>query len=158
MGQAMVMQKPAVRKFFGITPMYKTKKVDGSEIHNQSLMDIARTASQTAGRVVDTTATSKSASKTGSSAMSYQAPNVRTTSARGTVSTPMSASAPAAPAPAKPGVLDAVKGKWSDMQTMAKNHLAERQEQKKKETLAQQAQSYEKRAKLKRDMAKRAGR
>lgn len=158
MGQAMVMQKPAVRKFFGITPMYKAKKVDGSEIHNQSLMDIARTASQTTGRVVDTTATSKSASKTGSSAMSYQAPNVRTTSARGTASTPMSACAPAASAPAKAGVLDSVRGKWSDVQTMAKKHLAERQEQKKKETLAQQAQSYEKRAKLKRDMAKRAGR
>ncbi|GAB7328965.1 hypothetical protein MBLNU13_g00832t1 [Cladosporium sp. NU13] len=157
MGQAMLMQKPAVRKFFGITPMYRAKAND-SENSSKNLMAIARAATQKPGAVVDTTATSKSAPKTGSSAMSYQAPNVRTTSARGSASASISASKPAAPAPAKPNVIEAMKGKWSDVQAMAKNHLAERREQKDKETLAQQAQSYEKRAKLKRDMAKRASR
>jgi len=154
MGQAMLMQKPAVRKFFGITPMYRAKAGD-SDSPSKNLMSIARAATQKPGAVVDTTATSKSAPKTGSSAMSYQAPNVRTTRARGTASAPI---ADAAPAPAKPSVLEAVKGKWSDVRAMASEQLAERREQKNKEEIARMAQSHEKRAQLKRQMAKRGSR
>lgn len=155
MGQAMVMQKPAVRKFFGVTPMYKAKPVEGG---NKNLMEIALALNRKNAGVVNTTATSKSAPKTGSSAMSYQAPNVRTTAARGTASAPRPAAASAASAPAKNGVIDVVKGKWSNVQNMAKEHLAERSANKNKESLAQAAQDYERRAKLKRDMEKRARR
>jgi YidC/Oxa1 family membrane protein insertase len=155
MGQAMVMQKPAVRKFFGVTPMYKAKPAEGG---NKNLMEIALALNRKNAGVVDTTATSKAAPKTGSSAMSYQAPNVRTTAARGTASAPRPAAASAASAPAKNGVLDVVKGKWSNVQNMAKEHLAERSANKNKESLAQAAQDYERRAKLKRDMEKRARR
>jgi len=41
---------------------------------------------------------------------------------------------------------------------MAKDHLAERSEKKKKEDIAQAAKSYERRAKQKREMEKRGGR
>jgi hypothetical protein len=51
-----------------------------------------------------------------------------------------------------------VKGKWSNVQNIAKEHLAERSANKNKESLAQAAQDYERRAKLKRDMEKRARR
>ncbi|KAM0707920.1 hypothetical protein Q7P35_004569 [Cladosporium inversicolor] len=155
MGQAMLMQKPAVRKFFGITPMYKARRVEGGD---KGLMGIALGEARKSAGVVDTTATKKSASKSGTSAMSYQAPNVRTTTARGAASAPRSASTNAAPAPSVAGAIKGLKGKWSDVQAMAKNHLAERSARQDKEALAQAAASHEKRAKQKRDMQKRGGR
>ena len=158
MGQAMLMQKPAVRKFFGITPMYKAKPTD---VRQQSLMEVAMGVNKKNGGVVDTTATSKSAPTTGSSTMSYQAPNVRTTSARGTPSAPKPAPTSAKPAPGSNGVMDVVKGlkgKWANVQAMAREKSAERREQKNKDDLAAAAQSYEKRAKQKRAMDKRGGR
>jgi YidC/Oxa1 family membrane protein insertase len=158
MGQAMLMQKPAVRKFFGITPMYKAKPTD---VRQQSLMEVAMGVNKKNGGVVDTTATSKSASKTGSSTMSYQAPNVRTTSARGAASAPKPAPTSAKPAPGSNGVMDVVKGlkgKWASVQAMAREKQAERREQKNKDDLVAAAQSYEKRAKQKRAMEKRGGR
>jgi YidC/Oxa1 family membrane protein insertase len=54
MGQAMLMQKPAVRKFFGVTPMYKSTK---KETTKGSVMDLVM--GSTKSKTVDTTATVK---------------------------------------------------------------------------------------------------
>ena len=164
MGQAMLMQKPAVRKFFGISPMYKPKPSEGTD---KGLMGIAMATARQRTGAIDVTATSKAAPKTGASAISYQAPNVRTTTARSTGNAPRSASTTAtpAPAPAKAGVLDSVKGTWSgwmttasDIKASAKEKMAERSARQNKEAVAQAAASYEKRAKQKREMQKRGGR
>ena len=148
MGQAMLMQKPAVRKFFGVTPMYRSAPSDKAD---KGLMGIAMSAAQQRTGVIDVKATSKAAP----SGMSYQAPNVRTTAARSTNNAPRSASTNAAPAP---GVLDSVKGKWSDLRASVKENLAERTERNNKKAVASAAANYEKRAKQKRDMQKRGGR
>ena len=157
MGQAMVMQKPAVRKLFGVAPMYKPKPTESVD-KGKGLMNIVTAMARDRAGAVDTTATSKSAPKTGSSAMTYQAPNVRTTTARGTANVPRSASTSAAPASANAGIVESVKGKWDSTWAMAKNQMAERAAQNNKDAIAQAAKSYEKRAKQKRDMQKRGGR
>jgi hypothetical protein len=51
-----------------------------------------------------------------------------------------------------------LKGKWANVQAMAREKQAERREQKNKDDLVAAAQSYEKRAKQKRAMEKRGGR
>lgn len=155
MGQAMLMQKPAVRKFFGIAPMYKPKPAEGTD---KGLMSVALAQARSRSGAIDTTATVKKAAapRTGPSPITYQAPNLRTTAARGNANIPGSAASTATPA--KEGVLGSVKSKWSNMQTSIKENLEERKAQQNKDAIAAAAQSYEKRAKQKREMDKRAGR
>jgi YidC/Oxa1 family membrane protein insertase len=153
MGQAMLMQKPAVRKFFGIAPMYRVKPGDGSTPSSR-LMDIARSPAKNGGRTIHATATSKSASP---STGSYQAPNVRTTSARGAVAVPAFSPASSAPPPPKGSIVDQVKDQWNSVMAQSREKMAQRAERSNRDAIASAAASYERRAKEKREMKKRVG-
>jgi len=144
MGQAMLMQKPAVRKFFGITPLYKNSKKETQSGLMETVMNSTKT--------IDTTATAKSTPKTGAAAMSYQAPNIRTTNARGSAS---SKPAAAPVAPQKEDMVGSLKGKWSNFMGTIKEKQDERSAKMNKKAVAQAAADYEKRAKQKRDMQNR---
>jgi YidC/Oxa1 family membrane protein insertase len=142
MGQAMLMQKPAVRKFFGVMPLYKSKKDPGA-----GLMDIVMKSNKT----IDTTATAKVAPKTGAASVAYQAPSIRTTTARG--SPVYKPAAPAAPQPQ--GKVDSLKSKWTNFTASVKQRQAESAEQDRKKAIAKRAADHEKRAK---DKKKHLGR
>jgi len=135
MGQAMLMQKPAVRKFFGITPLYKKS--------TETVADNTKT--------IDTTATAKDTTKNGAASVSYQAPNVRTTNARGSVN--IKAAPPAAPRPQD--MVGSLKGKWSSFRKSVKEKQDEWAVNSDKKTVARAAADYEKRAQQKRDMQNR---
>ena len=133
MGQAMLMQRPAVRKFFGITPLYKNSKKETQG----SLMDVVMGSTKT----IDTTATAKNTP----SAMAYQAPAIRTTSARGSpVSKP---AAPVAPQP-KSGIAS-LKNQWTEFKAQVNKTQAARAEKIAKENVVKRAAEHEKRAKEK---------
>lgn len=160
MSQAMLMQKPAIRKFFGIAPMYRPTKSEGREKGIYE-MAMARMEGQSGGskRTIDTTATSKPATA-GPAKMSYQAPNVRTTRARGPEipkSSTLQASASASEAPAKEGVFGQVKSKFSEVYKKGQNMQRELAAKKQREAVARAAETYEKRARDKRDLAARRG-
>jgi YidC/Oxa1 family membrane protein insertase len=143
MGQAMLMQKPAVRKFFGITPMYKNN--NNNQGTKPSLMDVVRGGTGT----IDTTATVKNNPKP--AAMSYQAPNIRTTNARGSA-----VHKPAAPAaPPAESTISSMKKKWSSFSASVSEQAKERAAKKAQQAVARNAADYEKRAKEKREKGRR---
>jgi YidC/Oxa1 family membrane protein insertase len=138
MGQAMLMQKPAVRKFFGVTPMYKSSKKQESQT---SLMDVVM--GSTKSKTIDTTATVKN-----SSALAYQAPNIRTTTARGAP-----VSKPVTPvAPQQESAVGSLKKKWMGFKTDVKEQSARSAENKMRKVAAKNAADHEKRAMEKKRM------
>jgi YidC/Oxa1 family membrane protein insertase len=146
MGQAMLMQKPAVRKFFGVTPMYKSSKKQETQT---SLMDVVM--GSTKSKTIDTTATVKKS-------LAYQAPNIRTTTARGApVSKP---EAPVAPAQQESAV-NSLKKRWTGFKTEVNEHRAKSSENKARktaaETAAKNAADHEKRAMEKKKRMQRGG-
>lgn len=153
MGQAMIMQKPAARKFFGLAPIYRPKPGEGSD---KGLMDVvvSQAKARNGGngpRTIEAAATSKRAAP---SEMTWQAPKVRTTNARGAAY--RNGAVPRAPK--EEGVLGSLQGKWADMKERMNEELAMRNERKNKEAVTRAAQSYEKRAKAKQaNLQKRGG-
>jgi YidC/Oxa1 family membrane protein insertase len=136
MGQAMLMQKPAVRKFFGVTPMYKSTK---KETTKGSVMDLVM--GSTKSKTVDTTATVKGSG----SALAYQAPNIRTTTARGSP-----VPRPAAPvAPQPKSTFEAIKSQWTDIKSSGDKIMANRRAKSVQTNMAKRAAEHEKRAKEK---------
>jgi YidC/Oxa1 family membrane protein insertase len=159
MGQAMLMQKPAVRKFFGIAPMYKPKK---SEIAAKGIIDVIATSARAktnaaTGNTSSTASNKASLGPRSASTMSYQAPNVRTTNARGAASVPTPNFGAAGKTPANGGVLGNLKNKYSEFRSAVNEQIDARNARQKKEAVANAAESYEKRSKTKRDMQKRSG-
>lgn len=146
MGQAMLMQKPGVRKFFGLTPMYK-KAEDQASGSGGGLADQLRShmESKRGGRTIDATATSKPA---GLATMSYQAPKVRTTSARGT---PAPAATPASGAPKQS---ESILSKGKDFWSQVKQKQNEWAEQSRASDVKKRAAAHEARAQKKKDLAK----
>ena len=141
MGQAMLMQKPAVRKLFGVTPMYKSSS--NKKEAQTSLMDVVMGSTKT--KTIDTTATAKDGSKTGASAMAYQAPAIRTTSARGAP-----VHKPAAPvAPQPESTFGSLKSKFSNFKRAANEKNTERLLKQRQKDIATRAAEHEKRAKEK---------
>jgi YidC/Oxa1 family membrane protein insertase len=142
MGQAMLLQKPAVRKFFGITPLYKSSKKE----NQASLMDVVMGSTKT----IDTTATAtaKGTPKTGAGSLAYQAPAIRTTSARGSpVNKPV---APVAPQPES--TFGSLKSKFSSVKTAVNAKRAEQNAKARQKDIAQRAADHEKRAKEKKKL------
>ena len=141
MGQGLLLQRPAVRAFFGLSPMYKPAPAPPAESASES-------------RTIDATA---SASKT----MRYQAPNVRTKRSgpeAPAFASPAARSATAqaaAPAPAKRGVLDAVKEQWASVKKQVQEKQAETLAKRHKDTIARAAADYEKRAQRKKEFERR---
>jgi YidC/Oxa1 family membrane protein insertase len=157
MGQAMLMQKPAVRKFFGIAPMYKPRK---SEIPAKGIIDVIASSARAKTNAATGTTTASNKASLGprsASTLSYQAPNVRTTNARGAASVPRPTFGAAGQAPTNTGVLGGLKSKYADFRAAVNENLEARNERTKREAIARAADSYEKRSKSKRDMQKRGG-
>jgi YidC/Oxa1 family membrane protein insertase len=155
----MLMQKPAVRKFFGIAPMYKPKK---SEIAAKGIIDVIATSARAktnaaTGNTSSTASNKASLGPRSASTMSYQAPNVRTTNARGAASVPTPNFGAAGKTPANGGVLGNLKNKYSEFRSAVNEQIDARNARQKKEAVANAAESYEKRSKTKRDMQKRSG-
>lgn len=125
MGQAMLLQKPAVRNFFGLTPMYKR-----------------------APKVVDTTATAKPSG--GSPFSTYQAPNLRTTNSRGVPSSP----APGAQSEAKPspGFVGTVTNSFENLKKKGVEQMRARNKKNDAAAVARAAAEYENRAQRKKDL------
>jgi YidC/Oxa1 family membrane protein insertase len=143
MGQAMLLQKPAVRKFFGITPLYKNNSKKENEA---SLMDVVMGSTKT--KTINTTATAKGAPKTGAGSIAYQAPAIRTTSARGApVNKPV---APVAPQPES--TFGSLKSKFSSVKTAVNANRAEQNAKARQTEIAQRAAEHEKRAKEKKKL------
>ena len=95
--------------------------------------------------VMEHVATAKDGSKTGASAMAYQAPAIRTTSARGAP-----VHKPAAPvAPQPESTFDSLKSKFSNFKRAANEKNAERLLKQRQKDIATRAAEHEKRAKEK---------
>lgn len=163
MAQAMLMQKPAVRNFFGLTPLYKTKDAATPPPGLSDFLKSQMGDNKSKARTIDATATSK---PTGPQRMSYQAPNLRTTTARGgapsTTSAATAASAAAtakqASAAASGGVFGGLKKNFEDMKSATREKMAERNANTQKQAVARAAADYEKRAQRKRELQKGGGR
>lgn len=151
MGQAVLMQKPEVRKFFGLAPIYRANPADRPKGMFDMALDQTRAGMNE--RTVTTTATSKAAPKTGPSPITYQAPNVRTTSARGAVNITTAGSTAA-----KEGVFGRMKSSFNNIKSQAKDGIDQYNAKQDKKAIARAAESYEKRAKERREMEKRGGR
>lgn len=132
MGQAMLIQKPAVRELLGLTPMYKP----------------------VAPMTIDTTAKAKSTSAPGGGNTSgtYQAPRLRRTDARG------ASSAAPTPGPAQnepkssKGLMGSITDKFSEIKKTSLDQIAARNKKQDKAAIARAAEDYEKRAQRKKEL------
>ena len=164
MTQALLLQKPAVRKFCGIAPMYKPSKEEAKGVKGP-LSTLMESLNPQSHKALDVKATSRptpnSSSAGGKNAQymspTYQSPNLTTTRSNSIKTfTKPGDSYPISEDLAKPspGLIGGVTGAFSKVQQSIKDqmeHQRERSRQsaetKKKDAIRRQAQEYEKRAK-----------